>query len=643
MKKTRRILALALAMILVMAMGISASATNYGTTNEHTITIKNSDANGNHSYEGYQVFKGNLNAEENLLSDIEWGVGVDGAGILEDLIAANADNDSPLNGKFAGLTEGDSTVDPAVPASTATDVAKAIAGLGDNSAELDAVARIINDHLTTTKYAFSGPAEGKYTATVPNDGYYFIKDTTAREDLPDGDTISKFMLSVVKDVTIEAKDTSVSPDKEILGGPTNVKEGTAAIGDPVQFQVAIPVPDTTTFKKDFWFVMDDTLPAGLTFMQVDSVKTYAAADIDTANGYKITPGATATATLSTPPANETSVGYTVTVDTGSGSYGAYTKPADNDAAVTAAGGQKIKVTFNEFKKFAETEYATDTNHIGEYVVITYTAVVNDDAVYGATGNKNEVEFKFSNDPNHDYDGDDINENEPVGTTPKDETKTLVTTIEILKVIGGTTNPLAGAEFEITGTAYNTTLVTAEKFTLDENGTYWLLKDGSYTATDPDTVTNKTQYAEPLTNKYKLETVTNVVTKPENTKLTLISDAEGKIDIKGLKPGTYTIKETKAPDGYNKIDTVFTIVVAWENPGEDETLTTSGGFSIGQGSTETVTMSADGSQYKIQIDNYAGTTLPSTGGIGTTMFYLIGAVLVIGAGVLLVTRRRMNAR
>ena len=634
--------ALVIAMVMVLAMGVTVFADDYGTANSHTITITNTDANGAHSYEAYQVFKGNLNAAEGLLSDITWGTGVDGEAILTALIAANADNNSPLKGKFAGLHEataasGDT---PAQPASSATDVAKAIAALGDNSAELDAVARIINDHLSSTKYAFSGNNTDGYTATVPNDGYYFIKDTT--ETLPDGDTKSKHMLSVVKDVTIIAKDTSIKPDKEILGGETNVKAGTAAIGDPVQFQVAIQVPDTTNFKKDFWFVMDDTLPAGMTFMQVDSVKTYKATDIDTANGYKVKANATETATLGI-PADDASYGYTTTVAAaGTTTYGAYTKPADNDAAVTAAGGQKIKVTFNEFKKFAE---SGTPQHIGEYVVITYTAVVNDDAVYGATGNKNEVEFKFSNDPNHDYDGDDITDDNVVGKTPKDETKTLVTTIEILKVQGGeSASPLAGAEFEIVGTAYNTTLVTAEKFTQDnENGTYWHLKDGSYTNTDPETATNKTQYAEPLTNKYKLEVVTNVVTKPENTKLTLISGADGKIDIKGLKPGTYTITETKAPDGYNKIDTVFKIVVDWVNPTNESTqeLKTSGGFSKGTETTESVEMSADGSQFKITIENNKGVELPSTGGMGTRMFYFFGAILVIGAGVLLVVRRRMS--
>ena len=102
MKHLKKMMALALAMVMVLAMGITVFAAD----NQHTIKITNTDANGAHTYEGYQVFKGNLNAEEQLLSDITWGTGVDGAAILADLITANANNDSPLKGKFASLTNG---------------------------------------------------------------------------------------------------------------------------------------------------------------------------------------------------------------------------------------------------------------------------------------------------------------------------------------------------------------------------------------------------------------------------------------------------------------------------------------------------------------------------------------------------------
>ena len=87
---------------------------------------------------------------------------------------------------------------------------------------------------------------------------------------------------------------------------------------------------------------------------------------------------------------------------------------------------------------------------------------------------------------------------------------------------------------------------------------------------------------------------------------------------GLKAGTYTIKETKAPVGYVKgVDIPLTV-------GDDA-------------------HKADNPATEITEDNTPGKQLPATGGIGTTIIYAIGAILVIGAGVVLVTRRRMNVQ
>ena len=210
MKKMKKIFALLIAMVMVLG---TMNMTVYAATNQHTITINNTDANGTHTYEGYQVFTGNLNAAEDVMSDIAWGTGVKSTDIISALVTANTNDDSPLKGKFDGITAGDSSVTPAVPPSSAADVAKKVAALGDDSAELDAFAAIISANLTTVKTDFAETSAGskKYTATVLSDGYYFIKDTT--ETLPEGDTSSKYILNVVKDVTINAKDTSLTPDK----------------------------------------------------------------------------------------------------------------------------------------------------------------------------------------------------------------------------------------------------------------------------------------------------------------------------------------------------------------------------------------------------------------------------------------------
>ena len=96
-----------------------------------------------------------------------------------------------------------------------------------------------------------------------------------------------------------------------------------------------------------------------------------------------------------------------------------------------------------------------------------------------------------------------------------------------------------------------------------------------------------------------------------------------ITIKGLDNSwTYTLKETKVPDGYNQAEDI-----------------TVNGSSL----TKVDKAIAELTLYKETVVNQQGAVLPSTGGIGTTIFYVIGAILVIGAGVVLVTRRRMNVQ
>ncbi len=95
---------------------------------------------------------------------------------------------------------------------------------------------------------------------------------------------------------------------------------------------------------------------------------------------------------------------------------------------------------------------------------------------------------------------------------------------------------------------------------------------------------------------------------------MIESAEG-ANIRGLAPGTYYLEETTVPDGYNKLAARVAFTV-----------------------TKDATAAAE-----ITVENESGSVLPSTGGIGTTIFYIIGAILVVGAGVVLVTRRRMNVQ
>ena len=178
---------------------------------------------------------------------------------------------------------------------------------------------------------------------------------------------------------------------------------------------------------------------------------------------------------------------------------------------------------------------------------------------------------------------------------------------------------------------NIVLVTEEVFreaANGENGAYYKLKDGTYTKEEPTEAT-RDKY-ESTTVKYAKSTVFTLKgTGQTETKVVGTVDSEnGKLTFRGLGAGDYTLTESKTPAGYNTIAPI------------DFTISFDAATKKFTTNNDTITVGTD-NKLAATIVNKAGVQLPETGGIGTTIFYTLGAVLVVGAGVLLVTKKRMD--
>lgn len=139
-----------------------------------------------------------------------------------------------------------------------------------------------------------------------------------------------------------------------------------------------------------------------------------------------------------------------------------------------------------------------------------------------------------------------------------------------------------------------------------------------------TLSKKSDGTEPIKLIDKSSNVYRVAKKDETNTITeVITPDNGRFTIQGLGTGTYYLTETKQPDGYNKLSGPVTVVID-----KDGKVMVKKGANL-EDATE------------VKVENKTGTVLPSTGGVGTTMIYLVGAVLVLGSGVVLATKRRVK--
>ncbi len=254
----------------------------------------------------------------------------------------------------------------------------------------------------------------------------------------------------------------------------------------------------------------------------------------------------------------------------------YTVTSNNDKDT---GVTTITVTFTDFYTLiTEGQYAQ-----GTVITYDYSAILNENAAISPNANPNTVKLTYSNDPH----------NTTTNDTADDTVNVYTFKLDIYKYTdhGAANTPLAGAEFEV---RKGNTLISF----VEDNGKYRVA-----TAGDTSTTT------------------------------TVVSGNDGYIHIEGLGEGDYTLKETEAPKGYNLLESDISVKIEpeYEN-GSLKELTA-------PAENAAYTLLDDNAGIKTDVENTTGTELPSTGGMGTVLIYIVGGLL-IAIAVISVTARKI---
>ena len=248
-------------------------------------------------------------------------------------------------------------------------------------------------------------------------------------------------------------------------------------------------------------------------------------------------------------------------------------------------GDTFDIVFEDLKAIQDTD-GSALVHANSEITVEYTSELTANANLGNQGNINKAKLEFSNNPNSNQAG----KPDKPGETPWDNVIVFTYKVVVDKYANSTDGEkLAGADFKL------------EK----------VLADGSK------------------------QEISRKVTSDDGKTFT----------FSGLDEGKYILTETKTPDGYNTIKPIeFTVkadhTIEWNGENRTGVLTD----LTGTATTGNITFTAntDKSELATKVVNKQGITLPSTGGMGTTLFYMIGGILVAGAAVVLIAKKRMEA-
>ena len=279
-------------------------------------------------------------------------------------------------------------------------------------------------------------------------------------------------------------------------------------------------------------------------------------------------------------------------------------------------GQILTVSLKNGKDLrADNRFTKDSK-----IIVLYKATLNENAERGSEGNPNEVELEFSNNPYWNGEGTPDS-----GKTPKDKVIVFTYEIKALKVEPTSDAAITQEAYEaLTDTDKAKYVKVGEKYqkTQELNGAGFTLYknvNGTYEAVGKE-IKNTTTF-----------------------------------EFKGTDAGKYKLVETTVPTGYNKAEDIeIEVTATYDTDSADPKLTglrvtpETAGFVVESTNTTTgegadaVTTTTYSGVISGKVLNQKGATLPSTGGMGTTLFYVLGAILVLGGGVVLISRRRMEA-
>lgn len=527
MKQLKKLAAVLLAVVMTLAMNMTVFAEETAPTaapSPTTYTLTLTGTATGHTYEAYQIFKGDLS--DSTLSNIDWGSGVKGDDLLDAL-----KKDADLQDDFASVT-------------SAASVAAVLANEKDESVVVQEFATVVSQHLSSTKVSVASKATETPISGLEA-GYYLVKDQDGTQTNT-SDAYTRFILKVVGNTKAAVKSNVPTVKKKVKD--TNDSTGVtsdwqdsadADIGDDVQYQITGTMPDNINDYKTYKYVFTDTMSKGLTYTEKNAKIKIGTTDVTSSFTEVVTP--------------DTTTGVTTVTWT-----------CDDLKDIKDANGDKITIAANT------------------KVVVEYSATLNKDAVIGDTGNPNEVYLTYSNNPNKGGDGD-------TGTTPKD--KNIVFTYKVVvNKVDQEQKSLAGAAFKL------------EKKVPGKDG------------------------------KIEYKAVASETVSTDGTTFT----------FSGLDDGDYKLTETTTPNGYNTIDPVeFTISAEHDTESDNPQLTKLSG-NAANGEVITFTPDTKDGSLTTNIVNKKGSTLPSTGGAGTRMFYVFGGCLVAAAVVLLALKKRKEA-